>query len=88
MWCEQCPTGEVGILANSLAIPYFTAPLLETMDLKGCPFCGFWVAHRPLGACNYWVKSFVYTFPLSSLCLDGPEYVDKVVFVLAGWVHS
>ena len=46
MWCGECPTSGLRMVASSLAIQYVVAPLLETMDLRGSDLvCGFWVAH-------------------------------------------
>ena len=46
MWCGECPSTGLMMLTSSLAIPYMTALLLDTMGIWGCPFCVLQVAHR------------------------------------------
>ena len=38
IWWGEWPTSGLMMLANSLATPYVTAPLLETMSLRGAIF--------------------------------------------------
>ena len=37
-WCSVDPTSGLIILDSSLATPYVTDPILETMDLRGMSF--------------------------------------------------
>ena len=47
-WCSVDPSSGFIFLANSLATPYVTEPMLDTMGLRGCFSHEFWVAHRIL----------------------------------------
>ena len=46
----------------SLATSYMIEPLLDTMGLRGCLFCGFWVSHGIWGWMYKWGKVF-YKYP-------------------------
>ena len=40
------PTRGLRMFATSLATLYVIEPIQDTMGLRGCLFCGFWVSHR------------------------------------------
>ena len=47
------------MFAISLATPYIIEPLLDTMGIRGCLLCGFWVSHIILSGSRSGVRFFV-----------------------------
>ena len=67
------------MLANSLAAPYVTAPLLDKIGLRGCYFMDFGKT-KIQGESSAGVKSSMCTVTQSTLCLNGSKSLNKFIF--------
>ena len=70
------------MFAILLATLYMIEPLLDTMGLRGCLFCGFGVSYRIWGWMHKWGKVFVSVLGDLSLGFAVFEYIDFCIWGL------